>query len=188
MTSGEMTSGEMGESEMSEPRFNCGRPNMRHSALKQSARRAFSLLEVVATLSVLLVIALTAASMLGSITNIGLRYRHAFQERESVRRFAEAFRADISNTVDVVTADNRWPLELVSQEHVVEYRWDPSSKQLFRLVRSPSDGDAPAEILATDVYPLTDRCRPRLVIAEDRVSVILRETQDAPGWIVEAPR
>jgi len=126
--------------------------------------------------------------MLGSITDIGLRYRHASEESAAVRRFADAFRGDVSDAVEVLTEDNRWPVELVCPKYVVEYRWDPSSKQLLRLVRSDSNRDAPDNFLAMDVYALTDRCRPRLVVAEDRLSVILRETENSPGWIVEALR
>ena len=168
---------------MNESHLRCGRRSKRRICCQ-----AFSLLEVVATLSVLLVVAVGATTMLGSITDIGLRYRHASEENAAVRRFADAFRGDVSDSVDVVAEDSRLRLLLVCREHVVEYRWDPSSKQLLRLVRSDSNGDVPDKLLGMDVYALTDRCQPRLVVAEDRLSVILRETENSPVWIVEALR
>ncbi len=102
--SGESASGESGDGgqPMNESHLRCGRRSKRRICCQ-----AFSLLEVVATLSVLLVVAVGATTMLGSITDIGLRYRHASEENAAVRRFADAFRGDVSDSVDVVAEDNR---------------------------------------------------------------------------------
>ncbi len=143
---------------------------------------------MIATLSILLVLAVAASRMLGSITEIGLGHRDSILQRTTVLRFAQSLRGDVGESVGIATSDEGWPLELVSPDQRVEYRWNPESKRLLRTVRSSSDGEAMGRVVARDVYPLGKRVEPRVVVSEDQVSVILRTPSAGPTWIVEAPR
>jgi hypothetical protein len=155
---------------------------------RQAHRRGFTLLEMVTTMGCLFALSVAASRLLGSITEIGLSRRDTFQESVAVRRFADSFRSDVADAVEVTTQDEPGRLEMRCDGGIVHYWWDPASKRLFRVVRSDSSQDASSTVMETDMYPLTDRCHPRFVVTPDRVSAILREVGASPGWIVEVPR
>jgi len=155
--------------------------------------QGFTLIEVIATLSLLLVVAVAAAGMLGSISEIGLRYRHSQEEQMAVRRLATQFRKDFMPSTKVVSDPGDWPLRLALPSKMIEYHWDASANRVVRLVRTRESNDAPGQLTeqetltGTEMFQLSNRCEPRLLFEKDRLLMILRES-DATNWLVEAWR
>ncbi len=160
-----------------------------------SRRRAcsptgFTLVEMIAVMSTLLLLGIAATTMLASVTDIGLKQRRAIEERSAVLRFAEIIRDDVNGSIDVVLQDGAWPLRIIRANEVVEYNWSASSRELTRIARSKNGQreSTTEEVSSTDLFPLTGRSNPRVEIEEARVRVVLRESGRNGAWIVEANR
>ena len=163
--------------------FNVNSPISRHRA---STRRGFTLVEMIAVLSTLLLLGIAATTMLANVADIGLQHRRAMEERSAVLRFAETFRDDVGGSIDVVLLDDAWLLRVVQPNEVVEYGWNRSSRELTRVARLRNDRGEAETISSTDRFPLNDRTDPRVEIEDSRVRVVLREPGRYGDWIVEA--
>jgi hypothetical protein len=154
------------------------------------SRTGFTLVEMIAVMSTLLLLGIAATTMLASVTEIGLQHRHAMEERSAVLRLADIVRDDVDGSIDVVVQDGRWPLRVIRADEVVEYGWNASSRKLTRVSRLKKDqGESATESISSiDVFPLTDPSEPRVEIEEARVRLVLRESGRNGAWIVEANR
>jgi hypothetical protein len=155
-------------------------------------RTGFTLVEMIAVMSTLLLLGIAATTMLASVTDIGLQHRHAMEERSAMLRFAKIVRDDVNGSIDVVLHNQAWPLRVIRADEVVQYDWNPSSRELTRIARfkngnTETEPDTEA-ISSTDVFPLTGHSNPRVEIEEARVRVVLREPGRNGAWIVEANR
>ncbi len=157
-------------------------PSSYRPAIDRSHRHAITLIEVIGTLAVLLVLAVSAASILGGITEIGNRDGNAKQGRATVERLAKVFRDDVHLASEVTLADDQWPLLLTTDAGPIRYEWHDDSHSIGRTV---GDGDQP---LFRDQFRLTDFCDPRVVVDDERVTVVLHDTPPRNPWIIEASR
>jgi type II secretory pathway pseudopilin PulG len=158
------------------------------SQCRAGSRTGFTLLEMIAVMSTLLLLGIAATTMLTSVTDIGLQHRRAMEERSAVLRFAEILREDVDGSIDVIRQNEAWPLRVIRADEVVEYGWNASSRELTRVARLKSDQGKTEMISSTDLFPLTGHSDPRVEIEEVRVRVVLREPGRNGAWIVEANR
>lgn len=98
-----------------------------------------TLIEVLALISVLLVIGISAARILGQLTSTGNELRNAQQARESVARIAAKFRADVAAATELGVTDNAQALELRQQDRLVRYAWSGGRGELQREVTHQQD-------------------------------------------------
>ena len=145
-------------------------------------RSATTLIEVIGTLAVLLVLGVSAASILGSITDIGAGTNRAKQGRVAMERFAKVFRGDVHDARQVMPTDNHWPLQLSMGATSIHYDWDQRTNSIRR--RS-SDGE---KQLTIDRFQFADRFEPRISVSDQTVTVVLKEGKKTQPWIVEATR
>jgi YD repeat-containing protein len=145
-------------------------------------RNATTLIEVVGTLGLLLLLAVSAASILGAITDVGLRDSRARQGRASVERLADMFRRDVHDAQNITLTEDRWPIDLSTENGAIRYEWDELGRSIRRRV---SREDVR---LGVDQFQLTAGCDPRVSVSDELVTVLLNPGQTTSPWIIEARR
>lgn len=149
-------------------------------------RNATTLVEVLGTLSVLLVLGVSAASILGSITQVGVRSNRALQSRASVERLAKAFRQDIHQASEISVSDVPLAIDLSTDSVTVRYQWH---EKLGSIRRTASEGETQ---LSIDTFELPDDFQP-VISATDEMVVLRLNAADGAGekgqrWVIEARR
>jgi len=141
----------------------------------------FTLIEVIATVALLLILAVSTVGILSAVTEIGVRHGKARQARASVERLAKIFRSDVSEAEDVVIAESQWPLELRSPRAIVRYDWD-AEKQTFRRSRQL----ASTKQDQVDRFLLPENCNPAVSISDRRVTLEINSPHLKSRWAIEA--
>ena len=143
-------------------------------------RPATTLIEVLGTLSVLLLLGVSAAGILGSITEIGIRTNNAQQRRGAIQRLADSVRRD-AHQARRAECEQGWPMDLIMAGATVRYDWNAPSHSIQRTVLGQNSPQA------FDRFRLPDRCSPRVSIDGGRVIIVLWESESAgQPWIIEA--
>lgn len=149
-------------------------------------RTATTLVEVLGTLSVLLVLGVSAASILGSITQVGVTSHKAMQGRASVERLAKVFRRDVQQSSEITAATEPLTIDLTVESMTVRYRWHEDSRSITREV---SEGE---QQLSTDRFTFPQELRPDVSISESLAVLRLSEgpvaKQTGRRWVIEASR
>jgi hypothetical protein len=157
-------------------------PSTRQNGRRKVNRRATTLVEILGTLSVLLVLGVAAAGMLGAITEIGVRANTAKQSRGSARRLADVIRRDVHDA-GRVNASNAWPLDLITGNVTIRYEWNAPTHCIRRTAKEGQTQQA------VDRFQLPDHCDPRVSTSDERVTVVLWDGgQTQRPWIIEAGR
>jgi YD repeat-containing protein len=157
-------------------------PDPRYHNRKIVTRAATTLFEVIGTLSVLLVLGVSAANLLGAITDIGARTAQRQQARASIERLATSFRRDVHNAGEVTLRDNHWPIELNTATATIRYEWNDQTNS---IERTASGGE---KRLAVEQFRLPDRCNARISLSPEIVTLVLRADEQTQPWIIEASR
>ena len=154
-------------------------------------------------MSVLLVLAVSAASILGSITEIGVRNLRARQGRVSIERLAGVFRDDVhqASRIDVpatrssgdspaaetpaddTSLDDALLVQMTFGKETVHYRWDARQHAVTRIA---SEGE---QRRSSDRFPLADGCNPELSSRDGIVALVLKQGPNAKlkqPWVIEA--
>ncbi|QDT04048.1 hypothetical protein K227x_24340 [Rubripirellula lacrimiformis] len=142
-------------------------------------RRGTTLLEMVATMSVLLVLAVAAVRMLSTVSEIGIATADDGRRRSEASRLADSFRQDI-RAADTVQAD-QWPVEISHDDLEIRYQYDPAESAVDRTIWRDSDR------IATDRFRLPIKCDPQLESDPDRIRLSLARGVGV-SWIVEVNR
>ena len=145
-------------------------------------RRAMTLLEVMASTSVLLIIGVSAASILAKVTDIGARSSSSQQHRQSVQRLSAILRRDVRDAEQVNLDEDDRLLELVSDVGVIQYSWSSESGDLVRQLQR---GDLPSQF---DRFPLPPDCQPNIRESGDLVVLEMKQSRQQHPWIIEAKR
>lgn len=147
-------------------------------------RSGFTLIEVIATVALLLILAVSTAGILSAVTDIGKRNGRAHLTRTSIDRLSHLFREDVREADDLVIPESQWPMELRSTKSIVQYDWDPK-KQTFRRSRRMAENDD-AKTAQVDRFLLPDDCQPRVTHEGRRVTLELQCPQLQTPWTIEA--
>ncbi len=149
-------------------------------------RNGTTLVEVLGTLSVLLVLGVSAASILGSITQIGVRSNRAMLSRASVERLAKVFRDDIHQAGEISVSDAPVAFALSSGPLTVRYQWN---EKRFWFRRSVSEGE---KQLSIETFDFSDDVRPGISVTDDLVTLRLNDEdldrKMGRRWVIEARR
>jgi type II secretory pathway component PulJ len=145
-------------------------------------RGAMTLLELMASISVLLIIGISAASILGKVTDIGARSSSSQQYRQSVQRLSGVLRRDVRGATEVNLASDEALIELVADARVIRYLWNSESGD---LIRQSKRDDLPTEF---DRFKLPPDCRPTVRASGDVVALDLKQQRQQHPWIIEAKR
>lgn len=149
---------------------------------KRFGRNAgYTLIEMVAAFSVLLVLAVASAQMLTAVTEIGISTTDRRQVRADVERLADQIRSDRrdADSVFVTDADDSdWKLTITTDGNAVDYQFDPVAATIRRSVSISEQN------VATDRFVLTKKMLPTLVETDDTVQLWLRKSKMVT-WMVE---
>ena len=145
-------------------------------------RTGFSIVELLATLSLLLLIAITGVSMLSTVTEIGLKNRNRTQIRLDVARLASRFRADVHTAQKVALGKQTKSIELTLNDRVVRYRFDGRIPAMIRQCQMPSQPNQ------FDQFGLTRQCDPEFSTKGRLVTLRLTAGDSRNPWIIQAVR
>lgn len=156
-------------------------------ACARQRRSGTTLLEMIATLSLLLVLATTAVRMLREVTEIGTRTSETHHARVAIERLADQVRQDARDAQDITagasgnnsSSDTSWPLVIRKHEAEIRYDFAAADHQIRRSIHEDS------QTVAIDRFTLPAMCEPELKIEEDLVSISLLRS-DAVSWTIEA--
>lgn len=147
-------------------------------------RKATTLVEVLGTLSVLLVLGVSAASILGSITQVGVRSSRAMHNRASVERLAKVFRQDVHRASEKTASDTPTAVDLSDDSVTVRYQWNEKLSSIVRTVRENQ------KQLSIDTFELPDDFQPVISVADELVVLRLNDEDNAKAkgrrWVIEA--
>lgn len=156
------------------------RPSRRRPTSKR--RAAITLVEVLGTLSLLLILGVSAAKLLDGVTEIGARAAHRKQMRASVLRLAETFRLDVQSARNLKFNDDHWPIEMTTAGATIRYDWD---RQAHAIQRSADNGQ---KRVGVEQFRLSDQCEPSVAVSGELVTLVLTEGERKHPWIIEAFR
>ena len=150
-----------------------------------SRRNGFSLVECLATLSVLLVLGMASASLLSSVTEIGLQANHNKMARSMIERLALAIRFDVSIADSIEVTNEGKRLKIMQNDMIVEFVVIDEPISIRRESANTKDKKAS---VTNEQFVLTNRCVP--VFSESDTFVQLRLTHDGQPnpWIIEAAK
>jgi prepilin-type N-terminal cleavage/methylation domain-containing protein len=149
---------------------------------RRLARGGYTLIEVLATLSILLLIAITAVSMLNTVTALGLSGKQNAQQRVDVGRLAARFRADIYRSDDINLDNENHTIDLSTAGGLVRYRCQFNPTAVTRERVEPTGGKS------FERFPLTTRCEPTFSTAGNLVVLRLTPADARIPWVIEATR
>lgn len=144
-------------------------------------RRGVTLVEVLATMSMLLVIAIAAVGMLGRVTKIGLESKQADQVRANIARLAGQLREDVHVAEQVNLDGDGSSIELVTAKRTIRYRCDAPS---LGIGRQAEEGKQTSR----EWFGLGDHLQPRFDVDNDQVRLELSPAGSRHRWIIEATR
>lgn len=147
-------------------------------------RQATTLVEVLGTLSVLLVLGVSAASILGAITQVGVQSNLATNRRASVERLAKHFRNDVHHAQELSVVEAPLTLDISIGSQTVHYEWRESSGSIWRRV---SEGETQVSI---ESFELSGGFQPGVSLTDDVVTLRLGDfgRHGEKQWLIEAKR
>ncbi|GAA5506046.1 hypothetical protein [Novipirellula caenicola] len=148
--------------------------------IDRKPRRAVTLIEVIGTLSVLLAIGISAATIMSSVTKIGQRGNTSVQQRQAIQRFATQFRADFHQAIAVQSQPEGWPLELQSDDFGVRYDFSAEQGTLRRTTLKSN------QVTSVESFEIGTQRKPTLKTDENRVTVSIDTEPSSYPFIVEA--
>ena len=128
-------------------------------------RKGYTLIEVLAVLTVMLIVAVSAAKMLGAVTDFGVNSRLKTQARQDIARLANQFRRDVQASNDF-SVDESIVLLKMDDGSEVSYKIGRDRSAIFRTVSMQSKESS------FDKFSLASHCDPsfkqsdRLVVVE----------------------
>jgi prepilin-type N-terminal cleavage/methylation domain-containing protein len=145
-----------------------------------SHRRGYTLIETLAALSLLSLLATSSVGILAAATNMSTRQAHARQSRRDVQRLAETFRKDASNTLQTVVPESDWPVTLKQNDSSVVYNWDEHKLSLTREVKGKESG------VRFERYLMPQQSTPRVFVRDRRLALEIALQGNQTPWVVEA--
>lgn len=153
---------------------------IRRSASTSNRRSGYTLVEILATLGVLMVMGLAAAKLLGSVTDIGLRTSKNKQARVTAERFAQQLRKDIAVANQATVSDDGASIDVQTDSHDVHYVVLAPNHCIDRVAKK--DGKQ----VSQERYALTDRCTPVFSTDQKLVRLQLMPESQLTQWTIEA--
>lgn len=172
-------------------------------------RTGVTLIEVLGTLSVMLILAVSAVTLLGAITNIGKRDGDNRQSRANIARLASEFRTDLHHTDSMSLSDDETELRILlrgerassngsgatpdlvdGKPHTLTYSFHRPTQSAGHEIRR-TEKDADQQIVRVESYTLIPRHAPSLQVDDEMVTLLLGEPgaeNDLPPLSIVARR
>ena len=149
-------------------------------------RRGTTLIEIMATLSVLLVLGIATAKLLTSVTRIGF---HANERKTSIamiERLANDFRRDVALSQSISIDQQAESIDLVAGSMAIQYAFDAQTRTIQRTENFAAKLAADKKRL--ERYRLTARCQPKFVADDTLVTLQLVPKGQPNPWTIQAAK
>ena len=140
------------------------------------SRNAYTLIELIATLSLLLMIGIAAASMLGVVTQVAAETSQHRQAIRDVTRLDRQFRTDIRNA-DSVELSGEQTLQAISLNRAIRYRFQDNPPILLRELTELGRR-------SVEQFQLPANSRPTFALS-DVLTLQITAEGIAVGWLIE---
>ena len=152
---------------------------MQLASRKRKLRCGYTLIEVLAVLSIMLLVAVSAVRMLDAVTDLGINTKQNAQARRDVERLATQFRGDVSGGGEIMLTDRRFSI-LRPDGQMVSYE---IREDLDVVVRTEFDSRKARK--ATESYAIAVHCAAKFTESPEQLVLQLSDREGMP-WIVEA--
>ena len=147
------------------------------------SRSAYSLIECMATLSVLMVVGMASARMFQSIAKIGLDTNENKMTRASIDRLSQVLRSDVKAAETLEVNSNGKVLIAQGQDgQTVDFKIVDETHEIQRQLTA-SDGST-----SVDTFRLNTYCEPTFTRENDLVRLRLTPDDRRNPWIIEVPK
>ncbi len=154
-------------------------PQIRPFAGSPRSQRGYSMIETLATFSLMSVIAIASVGILNSITHNGIEFTHARQSRRDAQRIADTLRNDASKTINASIPMKQWPVTLEHDKSTTVYDWNSAE---YILTRTETAGQ---NNLRTERFLLPKNSEPRMTIAKSRLTLLIDLPDKHNPWVIE---
>ena len=152
--------------------------------MSNSVRRGgYTLVELLASLTVLLVMGMSAAKLLTTVTQIGLGANDRKASIAMIEKLSSDFRTDVGQAEAITIGQDADTIELVMDQSTIRYKFDEATRSINRSQEESQQGTK-----RNESYKLTDRCQPQFVSDDDLVTLRLTPEGVSNPWAIEAPR
>ena len=146
----------------------------------RNLHRGVTLIEVIGTLSILLAIGVSTATIMSAVTKVGRRGNASVQQRDAIKRFATQLRTDVHQANEFESSAEGWPLQLRGSDFEVRYELHTEQGSL-RRTRLESD-----QVTSVESFEFGKERQITLQTSENQVTVVIDTESAAYPFIVEA--
>ncbi|MGB7346231.1 MAG: prepilin-type N-terminal cleavage/methylation domain-containing protein [Pirellulaceae bacterium] len=147
---------------------------------RHASRCGFSLVECMATLSILMVLGLSAATLLAKVTQIGVQTNQDKMSRQMVVRLSRQLRRDIAESSSVDLSDDGSKLQVKLSDQTVTYETRRKPAAVDRSVSTDEN------VTAVEQFGLPVRCEPLFSQTDQTVDLRLTASEQLSPWIIQA--
>ncbi len=147
---------------------------------RRAAWQGYSLIEVLTTLSLLSLLALSTVGIMNAITENSIQSAHAKQSRKDALRMAEIVREDAAKTLSTTVEASGWPVTLEHEKSKTIYDWNELNGTLTRT--EIADGSN----RSLERFLLPKQSKPRVTISNKRMKLQIDLPNKQTVWVIEA--
>ena len=142
-------------------------------------QRGYSLIETLATFSLMSLLAVASVGILNSITENGIDLAHARQSRRDAQRMADTLRDDASRTITASIPAQQWPVTLEHDNSTTVYDWNPADNILTRTETAGQNK------IRKERFLLPEDSEPRMTLANSRITLLIALSDKHSPWVIE---
>ena len=154
-------------------------PQVRPLSGTPRRRRGYSLIETLATFSLMSLLAIASVGILNSITQNGIDFAHARQSRRDAQRMADTLRDDAGKTINANIPTKQWPVTLEHDNSTTVYDWNSAENILTRTETAEENK------LRTERFLLPRDSEPRMTIDQSRLTLLIDLPDKHNPWVIE---
>jgi len=147
---------------------------------RRAAWQGYSLIEVLTTLSLLSLLALSTVGILNAITKNSIQSAHAKQSRKDALRIAEIVREDAAKALSTTIDTSGWPVTLEYEKSKTIYAWNELNGTLTRTEIAGGSNRTLERFL------LPKQSKPRVTISNKRMKLQIDLPNKQTVWVIEA--
>ncbi|MGI9468584.1 MAG: prepilin-type N-terminal cleavage/methylation domain-containing protein [Rubripirellula sp.] len=139
----------------------------------------YTLIEILATLSLLSTLAIASVTIINTLTKDGIESAHGRQSRRDVHRLASSLREDSTRTASLSPGNLNWPVKLTHESSQTVYDWNQSENS---LTRTEIAGQSP---VLSERFLLPKGSKPEMAAGAARLTLRISLPGENHSWIIE---
>jgi len=139
----------------------------------------YTLMEMLATLSLLSTLAIASVTIINTLAKDGIESAHGRQSRRDVHRLASSLREDSTRTARLSPGNLNWPVTLTHESSQTVYDWNQPENS---LTRTETAGQSP---LLSERFLLPTGSKPEMTAGPGRLTLRINLPGENNSWIIE---